>query len=75
MEVIESSAAVKEMSVEAAVAAVLSEMDGIWALKDEQRTEMQAFLGGKLTLTKVCWTLWPHESITPCTNKPWAVAN
>lgn len=44
MEVIESSAAVKEMSVEAAAAAVLSEMDGIWALKKNKEQKCRLSL-------------------------------
>lgn len=39
--------ATKEISVDTAVAVVLSELDGIFALKDEQRTAQKAFLGGE----------------------------
>lgn len=34
----------KEISMDAAAAAVLSERDGSLALKEEQRTELRAFL-------------------------------
>lgn len=40
-------AAAKEISTNAAPAAVLPELDGIFALREEQRTALEAFLGGK----------------------------
>lgn len=46
-------AAAKEISVNAALAAVLPELDGISALREEQRTALEALLGGKdLTTTQ-----------------------
>lgn len=38
-------AAAKQISVEAALAAVLSELDGILALRDKQRTARRVLLG------------------------------
>lgn len=35
------------MSVEAAVVAVLSELDGILTFREEQKAELEAFLGGQ----------------------------
>lgn len=41
------TAAVREISVDAAVAAFLSGLDGIFTLWEEERTALKAFLGGK----------------------------
>lgn len=42
-----SLAVAKNTGVVAAVAALLSELDGIFTLKEEQRTALRAFLGGQ----------------------------
>lgn len=42
-----SLAATTETSMDAALEAVISELDGILALKEEQRTALKGFLGGK----------------------------
>lgn len=39
--------ATKEISGDAGMAAVLSEVDGVFTLKEEQRATLKAFLGGK----------------------------
>lgn len=45
-----SLAAANEISMNAALEAVLSELDDIFALKDRERRALEAFLGGKEVL-------------------------
>lgn len=65
-EAIASLAATKEISLDAAVAALLSELDGILMLKEEQRTTLRAFLVGKKNkkMKQSC-----AANVTPRTNK------
>lgn len=51
---LQTVAAAKEKSVDAAVAALLTELSGIFALKEEQRAALTAFLCGKAVF---CFTL------------------
>lgn len=40
-------AAAKEVGVDAVIVAVLSQLGNIYSLKEEQKMELQAFLGGE----------------------------
>lgn len=48
----------KESSMDAAVAAVMSALEGILALKEEQGTEQEAFLCGKDVFTLLPSRFW-----------------
>lgn len=62
-----SLAIAKKISVDDAVAAVLSEVEGMLALKDEQRMALKVFLGGKDVLTLLLTGC--GKSIAPPTNR------
>ncbi len=64
-------AAAKEVSMDVALAAVLSELNNISSLREEQRKALKAFLGGKnvfaflffqnnLSFSKVVYGLFPR---------------
>ena len=44
----------KKVSVDAAIASVISELESISSLKEEQRTALKAFLDGKYVLVLLC---------------------
>lgn len=49
-EVIESLAATKAISVDAAAAAVFSKLEGIFTLKEEKKMALRVFLSGQFIL-------------------------
>lgn len=60
-EVTSSLAAATDISMDAAVEAFLSELDGVFTLKEEQRPTLKAFLGGKGACASLL-TVWQKFS-------------